>query len=479
MKTTTKNISDTKVEINVTLDAADLKQARADAIKNLSKHLKIQGFREGKAPLSMVEKNLNPNDIASETIDLAIRTRMQDVFNAVKIVPLAITAAKVSKYVPDESAEYVVTADILPDIKLGDFKNLKTKMENAEPSKQDIQDVVDNIVNAYAEKKAVKRAAQDGDEVIIDFVGKKDGVEFAGGSAKDHHLTLGSGQFIPGFEAGIAGHSAGDKFDLELTFPKDYPEKSLAGEKTVFEVLLKQVNEVVKPAEDDELAKKCGDFQTMDDLRADIKKNLEAQNRHRLNEKYRDDLVKELVEKSKISAPDILIQDQLRFIRDDIVRNAAAYGLTLEQYLERAGQTFEEWEKSASELAEARVKASLALQILARDQKITATEEEVEAKIAELKDVYKKSKEAMANLKKPEVRQDIKNRMIIDKAMDFLVAINNGKKAAEGKSAKNKESAKTTKAADESKKSSKTVKTEKTKKTSAVKKSDKAEKAEK
>lgn len=426
MKTTTKKISDTKVEIKVTLDAADLKQARAGAIENLSKHLKIQGFRQGKAPLSLVEKNLNPNDIASETIDLAIRTRMQDVFNAAKITPLAITAANVAKYVPEESAEYTVTAEILPEVKLGDFKNLKTKMGNFEASKQDIQDIVDNIINAYAEKKVVKRAAQNGDEVIIDFVGKKDGVEFAGGSAKDHHLVLGSGQFIPGFEEGIVGHSAGDKFDLELTFPKDYPEKSLAGEKTVFEVLLKQVNEVVKPAEDDALAKKCGNFETMDELRADIKNNLETQNRHRLTEKYRDDLVKELVEKSKISAPDILIQDQLRFIRDDVVRNAAAYNLSLEQYLERAGQSFEEWEKAASELAEARVKASLALQILARDQKISATEEEVEAKVAELKDVYKKSKEAMANLKKPEVRQDIRNRMIIDKTMDFLVAANGG-----------------------------------------------------
>lgn len=474
MKTTTKKISDTKVEIKVTLDAADLKKARSGAIENLSKHLKVQGFRKGKAPLSLVEKNLNPNDIASETIDLAIRTNMQDVFNAVKITPLAITGANVTKYVPDDTAEYTVTAEILPEVKLGDFKNLKTKMESPEASKQDIQDIIDNILNAYAEKKVVQRAAKDGDEVIIDFVGKKDGVEFPGGSAKDHHLLLGSGQFIPGFEEGIVGHSSGDKFELELTFPKNYPEKSLAGEKTVFEVLLKQVNEVVKPEENDELAKKCGDFQTMDDLRADIKKNLETQNRHRLTEKYRDDLVKELVEKSKISAPEILIQDQLRFIRDDVVRNAAAYNMSLEQYLEHAGQNFEEWEKAASELAEARVKASLALQILARDQKISATDEEVEAKIAELKDVYKKSKEAMANLKKPEVRQDIKNRMIIDKTMDFLVAANGGDAIMNQPAKKEpkttaKKPAKTTKSSKPAaeKKVAKTVKASKTTKKSA------------
>ena len=162
----------------------------------------------------------------------------------------------------------------------------------------------------------------------------------------------------------------------------------------------------------------------MDELRADIKKNLEAQNEHKASEKYRDELVGELVKVSKVSAPEILINDQLRFIKDDMNRNATSHGMTFEQYLERVGQTAEDWEKQARELAEARVKASLVLQILARDEKIEASEEEVEVKLAELKDVYQKSKEALANLKKPEVRQDIKNRMTIDKTLDFLVAAN-------------------------------------------------------
>ena len=126
-----------------------------------------------------------------------------------------------------------------------------------------------------------QRPAANGDEVIIDFVGKLNGEEFPGGSAKDHHLTLGSGQFIPGFEDAIVGHSAGDKFDIKVTFPKDYPEKSLAGQPAAFETLLKQVNEVQKPALDDELAQKCGSFKTMDDLKSDILQNLVNHNLQR------------------------------------------------------------------------------------------------------------------------------------------------------------------------------------------------------
>ncbi len=430
MKTTTKKLSDTRVEVKVTLDSADLKTAREQALARLAANLKVQGFRKGKAPASLVEKNVDPNEITNATLDIAVRTTMPAAFEKEKQNPIAIENVNVTKYVPDDTVEYTATADILPDVKLSDYKKLKAKMDKTEASTKDVQEILDNIVNAYAEKVVAKKAAELGDEVIIDFVGKKDGEPFNGGSAKDHHLTLGSGQFIPGFEDGIVGHSAGDKFDLDITFPKDYPEKTLAGQPTVFEVLVKQVNEIKKPALDSELAKKCGNFETIDDLKADIKHNLEIQNQHRAIEKYREDLVAELVKASKVSAPEILVRDQLRFIKDDMARNAAGHGMTFEQYLERAGQTAEEWEKEARKIAEARVKSSLILQILARDEKITASDEEVDAKVNELRDVYQRSAEALKNLKKPEVRQDIRNRLIIDKTLDFLVEANGGNQEA-------------------------------------------------
>lgn len=424
MKTTSKKTSDTKVELKVTLDAADLEKARAAALTKIAANLKVQGFRKGKVPAEMVPKYVEENEINNEALDIAVRSNMQVAFNSAKIMPIAIEHVNVDKYVPNESAEYHVTAEILPDVKLGDYKKLKAKMDNTEPSQAEVQEIVDNIVSAYAEKSVVKRAAQNGDEVIIDFVGKKDGEAFQGGTAKDYPLVLGSGSFIPGFEEGIIGHASGDKFDLNLTFPKDYGEKSLAGQKVVFEVLVKQVNEIKKPKEDDELAKKCGNFQTMDELRDDIKKNMESQKRHRATEQYREDLVADLVKHSTVSAPEILINDQLRFIKDDMRRNAASYGMQLEDYIERGGKAYKEWEEEARKVAEERVKASLVLQILAKEVGIEATEEDVDLKIAELRDLYQKSKEALTNLKKPEVRQDIKNRLIIDKTLDYLVENN-------------------------------------------------------
>ena len=424
MKVSTKKLSDTSVEIKVVLDKNDLKEAEEKAVARLAKEVKIEGFRKGKAPLDIAKKNINPNDLASVSLDIAVRTTVPKAFEEGKSTPLMIPNVEVTKFVPGETVEYTAKADILPEVKLGDFKKLGVKKEDVKVADKDVKEILENIQNAYAEKKPAKKKAEMGDEVIIDFEGSLNGEKFEGGAAKNFNLGLGSHQFIPGFEEGIVGHESGDRFDLELTFPKDYHADNLAGKKTVFNVLVKQVNETIKPALDDELAKKCGPFKNIDELKADIKKNLEVQNNAKAEEKFKDDLVNKLVEKSTVSAPEIMIKDQLNAIKRDIEANAARQGLHFEDYLKQTGQTEEDWEKMARDIAEKRVKASLCLQILARDEKIEVEDDLVDAKINELREVYKKSKEALQNLKDPNVRQDIKNRMTIEKTLNYLVEVN-------------------------------------------------------
>lgn len=423
MKTAVKKLSDSRVEITVTLDAKDLAPIKDKALEKLAKDIHVEGFRKGKVPVDVAKKFIPENDLNAETVDTAVRTTIVEAFAKNEKSPLVLPSVNVTKYVPDEVVEYTATADIIPEVKLGDYKNLGVKKPEAKVTKKSVDEVLDNIATSFAEKKTVKRAAAEGDEVIIDFVGKKDGEAFPGGTAKDYHLALGSHTFIPGFEEGIVGHEPGDKFDLKLTFPKDYGVADLAGAKTVFEVLLKQVNEVVKPKIDDTIAEKCG-FKTVAELKADIEKNLAAQDEHRINEKFKDDLITALVKKSKVPAPEVLINDQLRMIRDDMTRNAESRGMSFEDFLKENNETEESWEKQAREVAEARVKASLVLQTLAVEQKITVSDDLVAAKIAELRDVYKKSPEALKNLKDPNVKMDIRNRMVIEKTLDFLVKEN-------------------------------------------------------
>ena len=424
MKTKLKELSDSRVEITITLDEKDLKDAAKIALEKLAKEIHVEGFRKGKVPVDVAKKFIPENDLNAETADIAVRTTIIKSFQENKKSPLVLPAANITKYVPGEILEYTATADIIPDVKLGNYKKLGVKKEVAKISDKEISDVLNNIASSFADKKAVKRAAKLTDEVIIDFVGKKDDKAFDGGSAKDYHLTLGSGNFIPGFEDGIVGHEPGDKFELKLTFPKDYGVKDLAGAKTVFEVLLKQVNEIKKPEIDDKLAEKCGPFKDLAALKEDIKKNLTAQTEHKQENIFKDKLIKALVDKSEVPAPEILIDDQMKMIKEDISRNAASRGMSFEDYLKRAGETEEKWEKEARKVAEERVKASLALQTLAVKEKITVSDDLVNAKIEELRDVYKKSPEALKNLKDPNVKMDIKNRMIIEATIDFLAKTN-------------------------------------------------------
>lgn len=423
MKTKLKKLSDTRVELTVTLDAEDLKKAAEKALEKLAKEVKVEGFRAGKVPTDVAKKFIPENDLNAETIDFAVRTTVIPAFRESEKSPLVAPNVNVTKYVPGEMAEYTAVADIIPEIKLGDYKNLGVKKEENKVDKKDVENILENIRKSFAEKKVAKKAAENGDEVVIDFVGKKDGKPFDGGSAKDYRLELGSKTFIPGFEEGIIGHESGDKFDLELTFPKDYGVKDLAGKKVVFETLLKQVSEVKKPELDDELAKKCG-LKTLDDLKKDIETNIKSQNEARIVEKFKNDLVTALVKASKVPTPEILIEDQVKMIRDDVTRNAASRGMKFEEFVKKSGQTLEDWEKEAKKVAETRVKGSLALQELAVENKITVSDEDVNAKIAELRDVYKKSKEALENLKNPNVKMEIKNRLVIEKTLDFLVKAN-------------------------------------------------------
>lgn len=157
MKTTTKKLSDTKVEITATIGTEELKAAREQAIKQLAENLKVQGFRKGKAPLSVAEKHLSPNEISEHTLDLAVRSSMPAAFADAVCEPLAIENVNVVKYVPDETAEFTVTAEILPEVKLGDYKKLTAALDQTEASEADVQEIIDNIINAYAEKKSPKR----------------------------------------------------------------------------------------------------------------------------------------------------------------------------------------------------------------------------------------------------------------------------------------------------------------------------------
>lgn len=426
MKTSVKNLSDTKVVLTVTVTPDELKAAELVALTKIAKDIKIPGFRKGKVPANVVAKHADPQLVGQQTLEDALSKAVADAFASENLQALDRPEVEVKKYVPGKELEFTAEVEVMPKIKLGDYKKLKAKLKVEKPTEKDVDDLIARMQENFAEKKEVKRAAKDGDDVVIDFLGKKDGVAFDGGKAEDFTLSLGGGQFIPGFEEGVVGHKAGETFDLDLEFPKDYHAKDLKGAKVVFTVTLKSVNDKVLPKVDEAFAAKCGPFTSVKELREDIMKQMTDQREREAGEKLKDELVKELVNKSTVPVPEILVKDQERSIEQDFMQNLMYQGMTIDSYLEvNKFKTKEEWlDKEVQPAATARVQAGLVLAELNKILKIEATTKELEAHINLYKQQYANNKEALAQFDQPEVQRDIANRLLTEKTVEKLVELN-------------------------------------------------------
>lgn len=425
MKTSVKYLSDTKVAVNVTLGVSELKDAELAALNELGKDIKVPGFRKGKVPVSVVSKNVNPNVLAQKTLESALSKAVADAFISEKLQALDRPEVEVKKFVPGSELEFTAESEVMPKIKIGDYKNLKSTAKKVSVTKKDIAEITDRLKKGFASKKTVQRPAKITDEVNIDFEGKKDGIAFDGGKGEKYDLVLGSNSFIPGFEDGIIGKKTGETFDLKLTFPEDYHADNLKGAEVVFTTTINEIKEVVEPELNDELAAKAGPFKTVEELEDDIKREITKQKETEATEKLKDDLVAELVEKSTVPVPDVLLKDQMKLIEQDTNRNLMYRGMSIDDYIKSLKyKDKNDWlENEVRPIAEKRVKAGLLLAELSKVEKIEATENELLEKINQLGKQYP-SEDMRKHLKTPEVQRDVANRILTEKTVDRLVSLN-------------------------------------------------------
>lgn len=424
MKTDIKKISEVKVEITFDLDKDDLKNYKQIALYELGKDLKVDGFRKGKVPINVVEKNVKKELLIDTTIDIAIKSAIIDCSMKENLQVISKPEVDIMEFDFEKGMKFIATIELLPEPKLVDFTKIKVKEEKVEVKDSEVNDILKRFASSMAEKKEVKRAAKLSDEVTIDFTGIKDGVEFEGGKAKDYPLVLGSNSFIPGFEDAIVGMKAGESKDIDLTFPKDYHAKDLKGAKVTFKVTVNSVKEVKDAKIDDELAKRAGaDFKTLDDLKADIKLNIKQNKERQAKDKFTDEVLKQLVEKSEIELPEVLISEQVDAVTTEVKQNLAYQGLSEEKYLEDNKLTRDEWiKKEIRPIAISRAKLGVALSQVAKDLKTEVSDQDVDKEIKKLSLQYQ-GPEFKERLTSPEIRNDLKNRLIVNKAVDELVTL--------------------------------------------------------
>lgn len=423
MQVTRKDISETKVKLTIELGLEELTHSKQHELQEKAKTAKITGFRKGKAPLNLIEKQLDQNQLQADVINHAINDYYGQALSAEKLRALDQPNVTIGKFVPYTELQFTAEVEIMPKIKLGDYKKIKKSPKIAKVEADEVKKVLANLSERMATKKDSSKPAKLGDDVVIDFDGKdKKGQAVAGASGKDYSLNLGSNSFIPGFEDGLVGSKSGDKKELKLKFPKDYHAENLAGTDIVFEVEVKKVQSVELPKLDDEFAKKVGPFDSFKSLQADIKTQLEDQKKQEAENVLKDEIVEELVKKSTLVLPDILINDQISMLEHDFNQNLVYRGMTKEEYITSSSfKSEEEWRnKELKPQAERRVSVGMVLAEVADVEGIKIDEQELADRIELMKIQYKQNAEQFNT---PEMQREVASRLITEKTVDRLVEL--------------------------------------------------------
>lgn len=426
MQTNLEKINSTKVKLVIETNKAELTQAKDQAVKKLGVNVRIAGFRAGKAPVNMLEKGIDPNTLSQETLEIIVNKLYSDAVIANRLRPVSAPEITIKTFVPYSELTFVAEVDIVGEVVLGKYKKLGLAKNPVTVTQTEINDVLKRMQKQLATKTEVKRAAKNDDEVVIDFDGfdAKTNDPINGASGKDYPLIIGSKSFIPGFEEGLIGSKVNENKDIKLTFPADYGIASLRSKKVLFKVKIKSINELVLPKLDDSFAKLVGPFNSVEELKKDIKKELSNTKNDQALSDLQNAIVEKIVNSSTVDIPERLAEEESSRIETEQRQNAAYNGLTWNEYLENQGLTEDSFKAAALEQAKVRIKTGLILGEVASSENITISSEEYNTKINALKKQYASDQKMQEELSDPKNQQDLKNRLMVEKTVDYLVEQN-------------------------------------------------------
>ena len=417
MKRTVTKLEHSHVQVDVVVDEKTWKDAQEKAFNKLAENVTIDGFRKGKAPKNLVKSRIDQMKVLDEAINSLLPKIYEEILTKDQIRPYARPAVDITK-VSDTELEVRFVLVTAPEVKLGQYKGLKIGKKEARVTKKDVDDALQASLKDNASLAIKEGPAAMGDVVVMDFIGRIDGVEFEGGSATNHELELGSHQFIPGFEEQLVGKKAGETVNVNVTFPENYTEE-LKGKPAVFECKIHEVKEKKLPELTDEFVKelKIEGVETIEAYRAHKQEELKKQKEQEARREYMNKLIEAIVKGSEIDLAEEIVENQVESRRQDMIKRIEQSGLTLEQYLQILGQTEEQFVGQIREQALKETKEYIVLEEIGKAEKIEITEADIEFEFAQIADQYKMPLE---NVKKAlesnidEFRNNLKMKRIDD-----------------------------------------------------------------
>ncbi|MHB1864610.1 MAG: trigger factor [Candidatus Saccharimonadales bacterium] len=429
MKILDQKTTNTTTTYKIAAENSDLEHYRQAVASNLSSTVKVPGFRPSKAPTDMILKYADQNTLQNDFLNHAVNDLYSDSQKTLNLRIVGEPKIEITKFVPFSSLEIKVEVPIIKSVKLPDYKHIKLIKQKTTVSKELLDQNITELQKRSAKLKPVKRAAKQGDLVVIDFEGSdsKTKEALAPASAKDFRLIIGEKTLIPGFEDKLVGLTTGKSKTFELTFPKDYPEKTFAGRKVTFKTTIKEVNSVSLPKLDDSFAQSVGSFKTFQELKEELTKQLQAEIDRQAIVDIENQILNFLAENVEVELDERLIETEYNLLLNNAKQAAINRGQTWSEFLASRSETEEDYQKELKKVAITRIKGGLAIGEIAANEGINITDSELTQHIVNLKSHYN-DPAMQAELENPANRRELGSRLLTEKVLDHIRLLQPGKK---------------------------------------------------
>lgn len=422
MKSNVEKIEKNRVELQVEVDAGELEKGIQRAYKKLVKKVVIPGFRKGKAPRKILENYIGKEALLSEAADIIIPNAYYDAVKETGIEPIDQPEVDIVQLEDGKPFIFKALVDVKPEVKLPEYKGLEVQKKEYTVSDEDVENYLKALQLRHARLVEKEGTVEKGDLALIDFEGTIDGEAFPGNKAEGYTLEVGSGTFIPGFEEQIIGMAVNEEKDIKVTFPEDYYVEELAGKEAVFKVKVNGLKTKELSPIDDEFAKDVSEFETLEELKNDIRQRMEKNAQQRSDNELRNELVNRVVEGAEVDIPEVMIQRRIGTFVNDFANRIQRQGLDFNKYLKQTGQSLEEFGNRFREQAVQSVKTDLVLEAIAKKENIQISEEELDQEIEKMAKAYNQElKTFKAFLASQGSIEPLRESMMLDKTVEFLV----------------------------------------------------------
>lgn len=408
------------VKFEVKVEADKFKEALTRAYKKNIKKFNVPGFRKGKVPMNVVKKYYGVEVLLEDAVNFSIEGSYAEALKENNVRP--VDFPKVEVVQAEEGKDLIYTAEVIvyPGVELGEYKGLNVEKKTYEVTEEEVSAKLKEMQEKNARVEVKEGAIENGNIAVIDFKGFIDGVAFEGGEGHDYSLEIGSGSFIDNFEEQLVGAKAGDKVEVNVTFPESYGKEELNGKPAKFEVEIKEVKAKELPVLDDEFAKEVSEFETLEALKEDTTKKLEEANTARAEREYEEAILRSVVENAKMDIPAVMVEQEIDRMVQNLAQRLQYQGLTLEQYFQFTGTDAEKMREYMKENAETKVKTELVLEALQKAEKMEVLDEELKEKALEVSKLYGANDEKMVELLLQNQREALVADVMTSKVINFL-----------------------------------------------------------